>query len=340
MNVKMIDNRTTEYEAEEKRVTDEYAQAISRDTGERASAVRLAERLRSIADEMRSVGASSMTPHELLACYANDVDKVADSLMFAATLGSESNGDTEPENADSREKLEADVRKHYAYSTTTLMYPPSANKTTDMLHALPVDTVIGWLARQAAITERENLASRLDSYELATMIEATIKERNELEAKLAETRELLSQAHLDWLNDVGEYEEIIDKLKADLNTAVCDNNSLRYELTCLAERDAEGGQVIGFWTCHECGAEMYGFENCQFCGAHKGGGRTNAPMNLENTNWSKLFGNPRRATDFFIENCCKTCFGCPLPSDVCDFTYSESTKRKRIFAWLESEVER
>lgn len=58
---------------------------------------------------------------------------------------------------DSREKLEADVRKHYAYSTTTLMYPPSANKTTDMLRALPVDTVIGWLDRQAAITKRETL---------------------------------------------------------------------------------------------------------------------------------------------------------------------------------------
>ena len=58
-------------------------------------------------------------------------------------------------DADSREKLEADVRKHYAYSTTTLLYPPSANKTTDMLRSLPIDTVVGWLDRQAAITERE-----------------------------------------------------------------------------------------------------------------------------------------------------------------------------------------
>lgn len=56
---------------------------------------------------------------------------------------------------DTREKLESDVRKHYAYSTTTLMYPPSANKTTDMLSALPVDTVIGWLDRQAAIDRKE-----------------------------------------------------------------------------------------------------------------------------------------------------------------------------------------
>lgn len=71
------------------KMADELEQAIAATLGSDASAVRLAERFRSIADEMRSVGASSMTPHELLACYANDVDKVADSLMFAATLGSE-----------------------------------------------------------------------------------------------------------------------------------------------------------------------------------------------------------------------------------------------------------
>lgn len=65
-------------------------QAIAATLGSDASAVRLAERLCGIADEMRNVGASSMTPHELLACYASDVDKVADSLTFAATLGSES----------------------------------------------------------------------------------------------------------------------------------------------------------------------------------------------------------------------------------------------------------
>lgn len=62
-------------------------QAIAATVGSDASAARLAERLRSIADEMRSVGASTMTPHELLAFYAIEVDKVADSLMFAATLG-------------------------------------------------------------------------------------------------------------------------------------------------------------------------------------------------------------------------------------------------------------
>lgn len=59
-----------------------------------ATGVRLSEKLQGIADEMRNIGASSMTPHELLACYAYEIDKVADSLKFAATLGSEINGDT------------------------------------------------------------------------------------------------------------------------------------------------------------------------------------------------------------------------------------------------------
>ena len=61
-------------------------QAIAATLGSDASAVRLAERLRSIADVMRNVGASTMTPHELLAFYAREVDKVADLLEFVAEL--------------------------------------------------------------------------------------------------------------------------------------------------------------------------------------------------------------------------------------------------------------
>lgn len=57
---------------------------------------RMAERLSGIADEMRRTGASSMTPHELLAFFAREIDKVADSLVFAVTLGSELNPDGLP----------------------------------------------------------------------------------------------------------------------------------------------------------------------------------------------------------------------------------------------------
>lgn len=62
--------------------------------GSDATGVRLSEKLQGIADEMRNIGASSMTPHALLACYAYEIDKVADSLKFAVTLGGEINGDT------------------------------------------------------------------------------------------------------------------------------------------------------------------------------------------------------------------------------------------------------
>ena len=56
---------------------------------------------------------------------------------------------------DTREKLEADIRKLYSYRTSTLIYPTSPKKTTDYIKSVSVDTVLGWLDRQAAITERE-----------------------------------------------------------------------------------------------------------------------------------------------------------------------------------------
>lgn len=62
---------------------------------------------------------------------------------------------------DTREQLEADVHNFYTHTVSTAMWPPSANKKTDMLCALPVDTVIGWLDRQAAITERECIDQRI-----------------------------------------------------------------------------------------------------------------------------------------------------------------------------------
>lgn len=45
---------------------------------------RISERLRGVASDMRNIGASSMTPHELFAYWAREVDKAAD---LAATLG-------------------------------------------------------------------------------------------------------------------------------------------------------------------------------------------------------------------------------------------------------------
>lgn len=45
---------------------------------------RISERLRGVASDMRNIGASSMTPHELFAYWAREVDKAAD---LAAVLG-------------------------------------------------------------------------------------------------------------------------------------------------------------------------------------------------------------------------------------------------------------
>ncbi len=62
--------------------------------------------------------------------------------------------DTPVEDVDTREKLEADVRAAVAYTTSTLMYPSSANQVTEHIKTTPQE-VFGWLDRQAALTERE-----------------------------------------------------------------------------------------------------------------------------------------------------------------------------------------
>lgn len=55
---------------------------------------------------------------------------------------------------DSREKLEADVMEYYTYTTSTAMWPDSANVKTKWI-SVPMDKVLGWLDRQAAIAERD-----------------------------------------------------------------------------------------------------------------------------------------------------------------------------------------
>ena len=47
---------------------------------------------------------------------------------------------------DGREKLEADVQKHFTHRTSTAMWPPSANKTTDWI-LVSMETILGWLDR-------------------------------------------------------------------------------------------------------------------------------------------------------------------------------------------------
>ena len=49
-------------------------------------------------------------------------------------------GDTEPENEDSRERLESEIESYSAF---------------DIMDTITLDMVIGWLDRQAAITEEK-----------------------------------------------------------------------------------------------------------------------------------------------------------------------------------------
>lgn len=93
---------------------------------------------------------------------------------------------------DSREKLEADVEAHYTYTVSTAMWPPSANKTTHYV-SVPMDTVIGWLDRQAAITGRECRKPNWDYCETCEELDRLTAERDALAHDLAESEKLLEQ---------------------------------------------------------------------------------------------------------------------------------------------------
>ena len=80
-----------------------------------------------------------------------DAQKSAENAESGATTGDMRNFDA---TVDTREKLEADILKYYTHSTSTVMFPPSVNIVTKYI-SVSLDMVLGWLNRQAAITERE-----------------------------------------------------------------------------------------------------------------------------------------------------------------------------------------
>ena len=97
----------------------------------------------------------SLEPDELAAWFdaehvdANDVSTRKNDVRADGVCANDANV-----AQDSREKLEADVRKRYTHTVSTAMWPPSANKHTDMV-SVSIDTVLEWLDRQAAITANE-----------------------------------------------------------------------------------------------------------------------------------------------------------------------------------------
>lgn len=107
---------------------------------------------------------------------------------------------------DSREKLEAEVRQ---YVLDAWAQGWEAGQHDDMdCRNFYIDEIRVLLDRQAAITEREWLEGKTHIFGM------TFEEVRGLKAK-------------------------IEELTADLNTAVCDNNSLRYELESIEEHKAK-----------------------------------------------------------------------------------------------------
>lgn len=72
-------------------------------------------------------------------------------------------GDTEPESEDSREQLEAEIESYSAF---------------DIMDTITLDMVIGWLDRQAAITERECRKPNWDYCETCEALEKLTAERD------------------------------------------------------------------------------------------------------------------------------------------------------------------
>ena len=116
----------------------------------RAEAV---ERLRNIPNE-RMNAASVVIAIAGEAAYRLGGTRDARDMCIDLLTDDDSTVESLSDEADSREKLEADVLKYYTHTVSTAMWPHSANKHTDMV-SVSMDTVLEWLDRQAAITEHE-----------------------------------------------------------------------------------------------------------------------------------------------------------------------------------------
>ena len=136
-----------------------------------------------------------------------------------------------PEQADSRERLEADVNRYYAYTTSTLMWPASANTKTDWIQ-VPKDKVLEWLDRQAAITKnecREEHRQRLS--ELHDLLDKAARERNNLQARV----DHLSYDAKKWADAANEQRLVAMEQADKAQKLTVENDRLRHqadELVC------------------------------------------------------------------------------------------------------------
>ena len=102
-------------------------------------------------------------------------------------------GDTEPENEDSRERLEAEIESYSAF---------------DIMDTITLDMVIGWIDRQAAITEQEIEHDLMLAGRMAVEVER--KRIAELTAEREQYRTLFGMA-LDWAHEITMLESSIDE---------------------------------------------------------------------------------------------------------------------------------
>lgn len=89
-------------------------------------------------------------------------------------------GDTEPESEDSRERLEAEIESYSAF---------------DMMDTITLDMVIGWLDRQAAITERECRKPNWSYCETCEALEKLTAERERYREKFGKCLDYADAIH-------------------------------------------------------------------------------------------------------------------------------------------------
>lgn len=114
--------------------------------------------------------------------YSLDVADLADwfDAEHAEHQDGTLDGDTEPENEDSRERLEAEIESYSAF---------------DIMDTITLDMVIGWLDRQAAITERECRKPNWSYCETCEALEKLTAERERYREKFGKCIDYADAIH-------------------------------------------------------------------------------------------------------------------------------------------------
>lgn len=143
---------------------------------------------------------------------------------------------------DSRERLEADVQKHFTHRTSTAMWSPSANKATDWL-SVSMEAVLGWLDRQAAITERHWMEI------CGANANANVELKRQIDDLTADAKKMGDQLYdMENLRDVLKAEldiaqEVSDGLRSSLDDVMAERNQLAEERDELLRESKEFEQT-------------------------------------------------------------------------------------------------